>query len=135
GTAQFVEALMQHLTAVTATLATELIHHYQQNNPGGYGSDDVLALSRLAARVFGESSAEQSQLLVAGEAIAEATKEFNSLNNWRSPTPVPDRTEWEAEQAKQIAAARSRAASLNPLDDAGIGESLVALDGMLQGRR
>ncbi|WP_199745904.1 NACHT domain-containing protein [Corallococcus sp. AB030] len=135
GTGEFVEALLRCPSGVTPTLVEELIQHYQQNNPGGHGSDDILALSRLAERAFGPSSIERSRLLHAAEAISEATQEFNTLNNWRPPNPVPDRSEWAAEQAKQIAAAKARAASLNPLDDAGIAESLAALDGALQGRR
>ncbi|TQF14696.1 transcriptional regulator [Myxococcus llanfairpwllgwyngyllgogerychwyrndrobwllllantysiliogogogochensis] len=135
GTGEFVEALLQCPSGVTATLVEELIQHYQQNNPGWHGSDDVLALSRLAERAFGHSSIERSRLLHAAQAISEATQERNTLNNWRSPNPVPARSEWEAKQAKQIAEAKARAASLNPLDEAGIAESLAALDGALQGRR
>jgi hypothetical protein len=134
-TVEFVDALLRHPAGVTATLATELILHYRQNHPGGYGSDNVAALASLAERALGGDSVERSQLLLSAEAMSVATKEFNSLNNWRAPTPVPERSEWEAEQAKQIAAARARASSLNPLDEAGIAESLEALDGVLQGRR
>lgn len=134
-TVEFVDALLRHPAGVTATLATELILHYRQNHPGGYGSDNVAALARLAERALGGDSAERSQLLLSAEAMSVATKEFNSLNNWRAPTPVPDRSEWEAEQAKQIAAAKARASLLDPLDEAGVAESLEALDGVLQGRR
>lgn len=134
-TVEFVDSLLEHPAGVTATLATELIHHYQQCHPGGYGSDNVESLARLAERALGCDSVERSQLLQSAKAMAIATKEFNSLNNWRAPTPVPDRSDWEAEQAKQIAMAKARASSLDPLDEAGVAETLEALDGLLQGRR
>jgi hypothetical protein len=135
GTAEFVETLMHHPRGTSASLARELILHYQQNNPGGYGSDDALALSRLAAHALGEDSVERAQLQRAGHAMAVATDEFNSLNNWRPPTPVANRAERDAEEASLIAEAESRATSVHPLDEAAVAEVLVALDGLIRGRR
>lgn len=135
GTEHLIETLENQSIGPSASVVTELIRQYQQNNPSGTDSRDALALASMAKRALGDKSAEYIRLHTAGEAIAASSHESNTLNNWRSPTPVPDHAERLAEENALIATALARAAATDPLDEPAVTEGLDALEGLLQGRR
>lgn len=126
GTTQLVATLDSKPTARVASVATELVAQYLQNNPGSLGSETPRTLACFAAAVLSKDAWQQQYLEAAADRIDVKRHDHNQRTNWRASGGYGAPRTWEDEQNKAKAYILQLAAATDPLDEVAVGRALDA---------